>query len=56
MAEIESDQSQSASNEEAKVKDEDVIEQECILEFLDSLDAYLTLVDSLSSSLRQVFS
>lgn len=62
MAEIESesesDQLQSASHdhEEAKFKKEDEEGEEgCTLQFLDSLDAYLTLVDSLSSSLRQVF-
>lgn len=56
MAEIESNQLQSASHEEAKFKMEDEEgEEECTLQFLDSLDAYLTLVDSLSSSLRQVF-
>ncbi|KAJ4785513.1 Coiled-coil domain-containing protein 115 [Rhynchospora pubera] len=53
MAEIESDQLQRASLDETKVKNEDEEEEECILQFLDSLDAYLTLVDSLSSSLRQ---
>ncbi|KAF3335664.1 coiled-coil domain-containing protein 115 [Carex littledalei] len=54
MEEIESDQLQSASHEEAKFKKEDEEgEDECTLQFLDSLDAYLTLVDSLSSSLRQ---
>ncbi|KAJ3688902.1 hypothetical protein LUZ61_018066 [Rhynchospora tenuis] len=54
MAEIESDQLQRASSlEETKVKNEYEEENECILQFLDSLDAYLTLVDSLSSSLRE---
>ncbi|KAJ4805656.1 Coiled-coil domain-containing protein 115 [Rhynchospora pubera] len=53
MAEIESDQLQRAPLDETKVKNEDEEEEECILQFLDSLDAYLTLVDSLSSSLRQ---
>ncbi|KAJ1694820.1 hypothetical protein LUZ63_011518 [Rhynchospora breviuscula] len=53
MAEIVSDQLQRASLDETKVKNEDEEEEECILQFLDSLDAYLTLVNSLSSSLRE---
>lgn len=45
---MESSKNGRESNEEISEKDEN------ILSFLDSMDTYLTLMDSLSSTLRQV--
>lgn len=57
MAEIfeEGDESMDVNNE-AEVKPEEGKEggDENVLQFLDSLDGYLTLMDSLNSKLREV--
>ncbi|KAK3205141.1 hypothetical protein Dsin_019187 [Dipteronia sinensis] len=49
-AEIESEQ----ENELQEVQQQQQVKEENLLQFLDSVDSYLTLLDSLSSTLRQV--
>lgn len=43
-----------ARTSENQLEEEQLDEEENVVTFLDSMDAYLTLIDSLSSTLRQV--
>lgn len=47
------DQDQTLSSEN-QLQEEQVKGEDEVVAFLDSMDAYLTLIDSLSSTLRQV--